>query len=169
VAVIDEDTGKMKRFWGAYGNKPDDANTGRYDPDAPLLKQFRSPVHCRRALARQHHLRVRPHQRPGPVVPPDGTFIKEVRISPKTLGEARRGTSPSRRMPLRSTCIWPTATTRRVWVLDRASMEVLTSFGDGGKQPGQFYAVHSIDGRLEGGKHLHDGNLRRSPPCSVSC
>jgi DNA-binding beta-propeller fold protein YncE len=32
----------------------------------------------------------------------------------------------------------------KVWVLDRASMEVLTSFGSGGKQPGQFYAVHSI-------------------------
>ena len=24
VAVIDADTGKMKRWWGAYGNKPDD-------------------------------------------------------------------------------------------------------------------------------------------------
>ena len=32
----------------------------------------------------------------------------------------------------------------KVWILDRASMEVLTSFGTGGKQPGQFYAVHSI-------------------------
>jgi hypothetical protein len=32
----------------------------------------------------------------------------------------------------------------KVWILDRASMEILTSFGTGGKQPGQFYAVHSI-------------------------
>jgi hypothetical protein len=28
--------------------------------------------------------------------------------------------------------------------MDRDSLEVLTSFGDGGRQPGQFYAVHSI-------------------------
>ena len=26
VAVIDADTGKFKRYWGAYGNKPDDTN-----------------------------------------------------------------------------------------------------------------------------------------------
>ena len=28
VAVIDMDTGKIKRYWGAYGNKPDDATLG---------------------------------------------------------------------------------------------------------------------------------------------
>jgi len=32
----------------------------------------------------------------------------------------------------------------RVNVLLRESLEVLTSFGDGGRQPGQFFAVHSI-------------------------
>ena len=31
-----------------------------------------------------------------------------------------------------------------MWILDRQSLEILTSFGDGGKMPGQFYAVHSI-------------------------
>jgi len=29
VAVIDADTGKMKRYWGAYGNRPDDTNLGK--------------------------------------------------------------------------------------------------------------------------------------------
>jgi hypothetical protein len=29
-------------------------------------------------------------------------------------------------------------------VMDRQSLEILTSFGDGGRQPGQFFAVHSI-------------------------
>src|SRR5439155_8977277 len=35
VAVIDMDTGKFKRYWGAYGNKPDDAAAAaapRYTP-----------------------------------------------------------------------------------------------------------------------------------------
>ena len=32
----------------------------------------------------------------------------------------------------------------RIHVLLRDSLEELTSFGDGGRQPGQFYAVHSI-------------------------
>jgi DNA-binding beta-propeller fold protein YncE len=33
---------------------------------------------------------------------------------------------------------------RRIHVIDRASMTVLTRFGGGGRQPGQFYGVHSI-------------------------
>jgi hypothetical protein len=32
----------------------------------------------------------------------------------------------------------------RIHVMDRQSLEVLTTFGDGGRQPGQFFAVHSI-------------------------
>ena len=48
VAVIDADSGKMKRFWGAYGKPPDDkagAAQGPYDPTA-TYQQFRGPVHC---------------------------------------------------------------------------------------------------------------------------
>jgi DNA-binding beta-propeller fold protein YncE len=33
---------------------------------------------------------------------------------------------------------------QRVYVVDRAKMVVLTSFGDGGRYPGQFFGVHSI-------------------------
>ena len=33
---------------------------------------------------------------------------------------------------------------RKVWVIERETMEVLTSFGTGGRQPGQFFGVHSI-------------------------
>ena len=28
--------------------------------------------------------------------------------------------------------------------MDRQSLEILTQFGDGGRQPGQWFAVHSI-------------------------
>ncbi|HET7402155.1 MAG TPA: hypothetical protein VFJ62_10250, partial [Usitatibacter sp.] len=31
-----------------------------------------------------------------------------------------------------------------VYIIDRQSLAVLTSFGDGGRQPGQFFGVHSI-------------------------
>ena len=33
---------------------------------------------------------------------------------------------------------------QKVYVLDRQTLQVLTSFGDGGRQPGQFFGVHSI-------------------------
>ena len=32
----------------------------------------------------------------------------------------------------------------RIHILRRDTLEYLTSFGDGGRQPGQFYGVHSI-------------------------
>src|SRR5438309_4779434 len=46
VAVLDADTGKMKRWWGAYGNKPDDTPLPPYDPAAKPAQQFYNPVHC---------------------------------------------------------------------------------------------------------------------------
>ena len=36
------------------------------------------------------------------------------------------------------------AITHSAHILLRDTLEILTSFGDGGRQPGQFYAVHSI-------------------------
>ena len=46
VAVIDMTTGKVKRFWGAYGETPSDSAPPGYNPDAPPAQQFRTPVHC---------------------------------------------------------------------------------------------------------------------------
>jgi len=43
VVVIDMDTGKFKRYWGAYGNKPDDAAAAaapRYTPGSTPSQQF---------------------------------------------------------------------------------------------------------------------------------
>src|SRR5439155_5094545 len=45
VVVFDAETGAYKRHWGAYGEKPDDANTGAYDPNAAPARQFRA-VSC---------------------------------------------------------------------------------------------------------------------------
>jgi hypothetical protein len=32
----------------------------------------------------------------------------------------------------------------KIRVIDRQTLQELTTFGDGGRQPGQFYGVHSI-------------------------
>ncbi len=32
----------------------------------------------------------------------------------------------------------------KVYIIERKTMKVLTAFGDGGRQPGMFFAVHSI-------------------------
>src|SRR6185437_7998282 len=43
VAVLDADTGAIKRIWGAYGKPPTDQDLPKYNPDSP---QFGNPVHC---------------------------------------------------------------------------------------------------------------------------
>src|SRR5262245_31222673 len=45
VIVLDADSGKYKRHWGAYGNKPSDEKMPAYNPKSPPSKQFNT-VHC---------------------------------------------------------------------------------------------------------------------------
>jgi DNA-binding beta-propeller fold protein YncE len=144
VAVIDMDTGEMKRFWGAYGNEPDDADLGRYDPDAPLAQQFRNPVHC--AMPSDDGLIYvcdRPSDRIQ-VFQKDGTFVKEARIAPKTLGDGSVWDIAFSRDPDQKFIYLADGKNEKIYVIERETLKVITSFGDGGRQPGQFFAVHSI-------------------------
>jgi DNA-binding beta-propeller fold protein YncE len=144
VVVIDADTGKFKRYWGAYGNKPDDTSLGRYNPDAPPAQQFRNPVHCAE-LSNDGHVYVcdRPNDRIQ-VFKPDGKFVKEVFIAPKTLGDGSVWDIAFSRDPLQKYLYLADGKNEKVYIIQRDTMQVLTSFGDGGRQPGQFFAVHSI-------------------------
>ena len=42
IIVFDAESGAFKRMWGAYGNRPDDADIGGYKPGAPPAQQFRT-------------------------------------------------------------------------------------------------------------------------------
>ena len=44
--MLDIDSGELKRYWGAYGNEPDDSNLGPFVPGEAPAQQFRNPVHC---------------------------------------------------------------------------------------------------------------------------
>jgi DNA-binding beta-propeller fold protein YncE len=144
VAVIDMDSGVIKRYWGAYGNKPDDRPLGRYNPDAPVAQQFRNPVHCAE-LAKDGNVYVcdRSNDRIQ-VFTKEGKFVKEVIVKKKTLGDGSVWDIAFSRDPQQKYLYLADGANEKVYVFDRASMEMLTSFGDGGRQPGQFYAVHSI-------------------------
>lgn len=144
VVVLDADTGKFKRFWGAYGNKPDDTDLGRYNPDAPPPQQFRSPVHCAE-LSNDGFLYVcdRVNDRIQ-VFKPDGKFVKEQFIAKRSLGEGSVWDIAFSRDPQQKYIFLADGRNQKVYVMLRDTLEILTSFGDGGRQPGQFYAVHSI-------------------------
>jgi len=144
VAVLDADTGKMTRYWGAYGNKPDDTDLGRYDPDAPPAQQFRNPVHCA-DLANDNLLYVcdRMNDRLQ-VFRPDGKFVKEAFFAKRSLGEGSVWDVAFSKDPQQKYIFMTDGRNAKVRVVLRETLEEVTNFGDGGRQPGQFYGVHSI-------------------------
>ncbi len=114
VVVMDTETGAFKRFWGAYGNKPDDTNLGRYNPKAPPAQQFRNPVHCADlSVDGLVYVCDRVNDRMQ-VFTKDGKFVKEA-VVPEGLARRRlgvgRGVLEATRSRSTSTC--RTAATRR--------------------------------------------------------
>jgi DNA-binding beta-propeller fold protein YncE len=144
VIVYDADSGAYKRHWGAYGHKPDDSPMPRYDPNGPPAQQFRNPVHCAE-LSNDGLLYVcdRVNDRIQ-VFKSDGTFVKEQILFKNTLGDGAVWDIAFSKDPQQKYIYLADGSNEKVHILDRESLQVLTSFGDGGRQPGEFYAVHSI-------------------------
>jgi DNA-binding beta-propeller fold protein YncE len=144
VAVLDVNTGELKRYWGAYGNRPDDTDLGPYDPAAPPAQQFRNPVHCAEpSLDGLVYVCDRANDRIQ-VFRKDGTFVSELRVAPETRGSGSVWDIAFSKDPEQSHIYLADGLNERVYVIARQEMRILTSFGGGGRQPGQFFGVHSI-------------------------
>ena len=144
VAVLDADTGAMKRYWGAYGNKPDDTNLGPYNPDAPPAQQFRNPVHC--ADVSNDGLvyvcdRVNDRLQ---VFTKEGKFVKEGFIARRSLADGAVWDLAFSKDAQQTYLFVADGRNQKIHVLRRDTLEELTAFGDGGRYPGQFFGVHSI-------------------------
>ncbi|HMB74025.1 MAG TPA: hypothetical protein VKQ06_10670 [Gammaproteobacteria bacterium] len=144
VAVVDMNTGELKRYWGAYGNRPDDGDLGNYDPAAPPAQQFRNPVHC--AAPTNDGLvyvcdRVNDRIQ---VFRKDGTFVDELMVRPMTLGAGSVWHLAFSRDADQTWIFLADGVNERIHVIERASLSVVTAFGDGGRQPGQFFGVHNV-------------------------
>jgi DNA-binding beta-propeller fold protein YncE len=144
VVVIDMDTGERKRYWGAYGNVPDDTDLGPYDPAAPLAQQFRNPVHCAEpSLDGFVYVCDRVNDRVQ-VFRKDGTFVSELRVAPETRGAGSVWDIAFSKDPGQAYIYLADGMNELVHIIHRESMQILTSFGDGGRQPGQFFGIHNV-------------------------
>ncbi len=142
VAVVDVATGAFKRYWGAYGNEPIDERV-IYDPNEPLPQQFVGPVHCAEPskdgliyVCDRGADRIQ-------VFRPDGTYVKESQVAPLTLAGSTWDISFSPDDEQEFLYV-ADGGNFNVHILDRESLEVLAEFGEGGRQPGLFFAPHSI-------------------------
>ena len=149
VIVFDGETGVYLRHWGAYGEAPvDDYDFGDRDPEGPPPRQF-STVH---GLVGSRDGLIYVADRRGnriQVFEQGGTFVEEKIIAPLTLASGSAfviGLSPD---PDQEWLYLADGTNHKVWILRRASLEVVGDFGRGGRQVGQFLRPHgmSVDSR----------------------
>lgn len=144
VVVVDLATGAFKRYWGAYGNTPDDNTDVTYTPGEPGPQQFRGPVHCAEPsndglvyVCDRGADRIQVFRK-------DGTFVREVVITPATLSQGSTWDIAFSPDDEQKFIYLADGQNFKVYIIDRESMEVLYNFGDGGRQPGLFFAPHSI-------------------------
>ena len=146
VAVIDADTGVVKRFWGAYGRPPDDAGSraqGGYDP-AVTYQHFRGPVHCAKVsvdglvyVCDRTSNRIQ-------IFKTDGTFVREIYTQRDSRGDGTTWDVEFSNDKEQKFLYVADGRNQKIRIFDRASMTQLTSFGKGGHYPGEWYSLHSI-------------------------
>jgi hypothetical protein len=152
VIVFDEETGQYKRHWGAYGVNPVDDSVGasgdngegsKYDPTGPPPKTFRTP-HCA-IVSNDGFVYVcdRVNDRIQ-VFHKDGKFVKEAFVDRQTLRSGSVWDMTFSRDPEQTYIYMVNGVNEKVEILLRSTLQVLTTFGDGGRQTGEFFGCHNI-------------------------
>ena len=155
---------RCKRYWGAYGNKPDDTDLGRVQ-SRPRRPRSSSATRCTApscpttacstsATASNDRIQV---------FTPDGKFVKEAFIAEEHAGAGSVWDIAFSKDPQQKYIYLADGANEKVHIIQRDTLEVLTSFGDGGRQPGQFYGVHSIATDSKG------TSTRRKPTKASAC
>jgi hypothetical protein len=145
IAVLDADTGEFKRYWGAYGNKPEDPTERyRHDPTTPPHPQYTGPVHCAEP-SRDGKLYVcdRTSDRIQ-VFEQDGTYLFEKLIMPETLSQGSTWDLDFSNDPEQKYVYLADGQNQRVHILLRETLEPISMFGGGGRLPGLWFAPHSL-------------------------
>jgi hypothetical protein len=141
ISVWDAATMKFKRMWGAYGKPPNDDPIPHYDVNSP---QFGNPVHCAQPsndgliyVCDRTNNRIQ-------LFKPDGSFVKQYVVKPNTRGDGSVWEIAFSTDPRQKFMYIADGANEDIHVYDRQTMQELYWFGGGGRQAGQFYAVHSI-------------------------
>jgi DNA-binding beta-propeller fold protein YncE len=164
VIVIDADTGQYKRHWGAYGKRPDDGyfqrsgerlpgpfngavqhedKPSQYDPNGPPPPQFRIVHAVRISKDGLVYVCDRTNDRLQ-VFHKDGTFVQEAFIAKETFGSGSVWDVGFSVDPDQSFLFVPDGTNQLIYIVDRRSLKVVSSFGGAGHWAGQFYGAHNL-------------------------
>ena len=144
IIVFDATTGDYKRHWGAYGEAPDDAGLPAYDPNGQPIRSFRNPMHAVRISQDNFVYAADRVNNRIQVFLKDGTFVKESFVAGQTLMAGAVWDIEFSPDSDQTYMYISDGMNRRVWILDRQNLEVIGSFGKGGRYAGQFGWVHSV-------------------------
>lgn len=140
VIVFDATTGKYKRHWGAFGNKPVDGGRYVYDPNTPN-QQFNTPHGIGVSkdgmvyVADRNNSRIQSFK-------VDGTFVAEKYIEPHAMSGTAFGVAVS---PGTQDYLYvPDGRNEKVWILERKTLDIIGSFGCPGHAGGCMTTPHSI-------------------------
>jgi hypothetical protein len=143
VAVVDMNTGAIKRFFGAYGEAPADTPLPAYSPSGAPARQF-STVRCVERAADGLLYVCDARNNRVQVFRSNGSFVREGRVEPATLANGSVWDVTFSRDPQQRYLYVADGSNMKIHVLERTTLEHLTSNGDGGRYPGQFLAVSSV-------------------------
>jgi DNA-binding beta-propeller fold protein YncE len=143
VIVLDADTGKFKRMWGAYGNVPDDSAPNRLAPEGPGPQQFNLVHGVKVSNDGLVYVNDRRNNRMQ-VFTIDGKFQREIFIErpTKLLGTSFSvAFSPD---PQQQYLYLADAGNGRVHVYDRKTLTEIGGFGRIGHYAGEFVFLHNL-------------------------
>jgi DNA-binding beta-propeller fold protein YncE len=157
VIVFDSETGAFKRLWGAYGNKPNDADPGQYNSSAPPDQQFRNPVHCVH-ISRDGLVYVcdRVNDRMQ-VFTKQGKFVKEFSVRTQTLGMGSVWQFAFSKDDKQKFLLIDDGENNVIWTVQRDDGKVVGQMGHRGRNAGQFHWVHQIVSDSQG--NLYTGEV----------
>ena len=157
VIIYDSDKGTFKRLWGAYGNPPNDADPGAYNPAAPPDQQFRNPVHCVH-ISRDGFVYVcdRVNDRMQ-VFTKQGKFVKEFFVRPQTLGIGSVWQFAFSTDENQNFLLVADGENNVIWTVRRDDGTVVGQTGHNGRNAGQFHWVHQIVSDSQG--NLYTGEV----------
>ncbi len=164
IIVFDSNTGAYKRHWGAFGNRPDDGfftrageklpgpfsgavqnenKPSQYDPNGPPSPQFRIVHAVRISNDGLVYVCDRTNDRLQ-VFRKDGTFVREVVIAKETFGSGSVWDVGFSTDPQQSFLYINDGTNQFIYVLNRQTLEIVSTFGGHGHWAGQFYGAHNL-------------------------
>jgi len=145
VVVFDADTGAYKRHWGAYGKPPVDPQQSiSRGPDLKRQPDRFAVLHCLMAsndgllyVCDRSNSRIQ-------VFKKDGTFVKEVFIKPRDGGMGTAFTVAFSSDPEQKFLYMGDGSNKKIWILNRSDLSILSSFGAAGREGGRFMAIHAV-------------------------